>query len=156
MRHSYGFRLSSPHTRHATHCNRSSSTDKTSRIKPKYVQLQKLDLPFGLPIATRPIRGMTSKRNDATVKPITRGDLLLTDPRGFDDFLSSDLLQEEIGRDCRGNNLYFLPTFVHRSLVTSLFMDPLVDALLTRSFAESDPKEERLLLRVLQTLCYLQ
>lgn len=33
-------------------------------------------------------------RNDAAAKPIMRVDLLLTDSRGFDDFLSSDLLQE--------------------------------------------------------------
>ena len=31
------------------------STDKTSLIKPKYVQSQKLDLPFSLTPATRPI-----------------------------------------------------------------------------------------------------
>lgn len=41
-----------------------------------------------------PVAMYRALRNDATAKSITRGDLLLADPRGLDDFLSSDLLQE--------------------------------------------------------------
>ena len=52
-------------------------------------------------------------RNDVRATLIARSDLLLADPRRFYDFLSSDLLQEEIGWDCRRNNPYFLPTFVY-------------------------------------------
>ncbi len=50
-RHSYYFRLPKPY---ATHCNRLSSTDKISQIKPQYVQLQNLDLPLCLPAAPHP------------------------------------------------------------------------------------------------------
>lgn len=91
-------------------------------------------------------------RNATRATPIARSTLLLRDPRGLYDFLSSDLLQEEIGWDCRGNNPYFLPTFVHSTFTPILFMDPLIDTLLTGAFAEGDPEEERLRLGVLETL----
>src|SRR6185503_13303184 len=71
--------------------------------------------------------------------------LLLIDPRSLDDFFSPDLLQEAIGRDRWRNNPYFLPTFVQRSLMALHSIDPLIDAFLTRSFAECHPEKERLL-----------
>src|SRR6185437_4429798 len=81
---------------------------------------------------------------------------LLTDPRSLDDFFSSDLLQEAIGRDWRRNNPYFLPTFVYRSLMALHPIDPLIDALLAGSFAERNPKEKRLLLATRQAVSQLQ
>ena len=80
---------------------------------------------------------------------------LLTDPRGFDDFFSSDLLQESIGWNGGGNNSDFLPAFVDRALIAFHLLDPLIDKFLAGSFAERHPKEKGLRLPVLRSLSRL-
>ncbi len=67
----------------------------------------------------------------------------------FDDLVPFDLLQEKIWWDRGGNDLNLLPAFVQGSFMPFHPIHPLIDTLLTRPFAEGNPKEKRLRLRVL-------